>query len=238
MPRSNNRCSTASAAVPNNFLPGDEAARHPAAGVAAVGPAGRGDRSQRARSVRGEDAAGAASVLLDDSGHMSLMEQPDAVAAAVIALIERGHAAMKTTHADSLAAAVARRCCVPVGMQARRSAGRRSARRAAGRQRTGRRTTRRKQFEAAVRAAELGAGASAGRRAAGAISRQPRPAQRVRPQLDAVKAKSEAAREQSRTAALWSYQTRAGARAARSCRRRSMRRTTSMSTAAARSRCD
>jgi len=30
-------------------------------------------------------------------------------------------------------------------------------------------------------------------------------AQRVRPQLDAVKAKSEGAREQSRTAALWSY---------------------------------
>jgi pimeloyl-ACP methyl ester carboxylesterase len=32
----------------------------------------------------------ASRVLLDDSGHMSLMEQPDAVATAVIALIERG----------------------------------------------------------------------------------------------------------------------------------------------------
>ena len=30
-------------------------------------------------------------VLLDDSGHMSLVEQPDAVAAAVITLIEEGH---------------------------------------------------------------------------------------------------------------------------------------------------
>ncbi len=32
----------------------------------------------------------ASKVLLDDCGHMSLMEHPDAVAAAVIALIEQG----------------------------------------------------------------------------------------------------------------------------------------------------
>jgi pimeloyl-ACP methyl ester carboxylesterase len=29
-------------------------------------------------------------LLVDDAGHMSLMEQPDAVAAAVVALIEQG----------------------------------------------------------------------------------------------------------------------------------------------------
>jgi pimeloyl-ACP methyl ester carboxylesterase len=32
----------------------------------------------------------AAKVLLDDCGHMSLMERPDAVAAAVLALIRQG----------------------------------------------------------------------------------------------------------------------------------------------------
>jgi pimeloyl-ACP methyl ester carboxylesterase len=32
----------------------------------------------------------AAKVLLDDCGHMSLMEKPDAVAAAVVALVEQG----------------------------------------------------------------------------------------------------------------------------------------------------
>ena len=74
---------------PDNLLPGDAAAdiRQPALLLwgkqdAVIDPS--------ALDLYATRMPQASRVLLDDSGHMSLMEQPDAVATAVIALIERG----------------------------------------------------------------------------------------------------------------------------------------------------
>jgi abhydrolase domain-containing protein 6 len=74
---------------PDNLLPGDAAAdiRQPALLLW-----GRQDAviDPSALELYAAKMPQASRVLLDDSGHMSLVEQPDAVAAAVIALIERG----------------------------------------------------------------------------------------------------------------------------------------------------
>lgn len=74
---------------PERFLPGDEAAniRQPALLLwgrqdAVVDPS--------ALDLYAARMPQASKVLVDDAGHMSLMEQPDAVAAAVTALIEQG----------------------------------------------------------------------------------------------------------------------------------------------------
>jgi pimeloyl-ACP methyl ester carboxylesterase len=74
---------------PDNLLPGEVAAgiRQPALLLwgkqdAVIDPS--------ALDLYAAKMPQASRVLLDDSGHMSLMEQPDAVATAVIALIERG----------------------------------------------------------------------------------------------------------------------------------------------------
>jgi pimeloyl-ACP methyl ester carboxylesterase len=74
---------------PDNLLPGDAAAdiRQPALLLwgkqdAVIDPS--------ALELYAAKMPQASRVLLDDSGHMSLVEQPDAVAAAVVALIERG----------------------------------------------------------------------------------------------------------------------------------------------------
>jgi pimeloyl-ACP methyl ester carboxylesterase len=74
---------------PDSLLPGDAAAdiRQPAMLLwgkqdAVIDPS--------ALDLYAAKMPQASRVLLDDSGHMSLMEQPDAVATAVIALIERG----------------------------------------------------------------------------------------------------------------------------------------------------
>ena len=74
---------------PDNLLPGDAAAdiRQPALLLwgkqdAVIDPSALDRYAAKMPQ--------ASRVLLDDSGHMSLMEQPDAVATAVIALIERG----------------------------------------------------------------------------------------------------------------------------------------------------
>jgi pimeloyl-ACP methyl ester carboxylesterase len=74
---------------PERFLPGDEAAaiRQPALLLW-----GRQDAviDPSALDLYAARMPQASKVLVDDAGHMSLMEQPDAVAAAVTALIERG----------------------------------------------------------------------------------------------------------------------------------------------------
>ena len=74
---------------PERFLPGDEAARirQPALLLwcrqdAVIDPSALALYAARIPQAR--------RVLLDDCGHMSMMERPDAVAAAVDALIERG----------------------------------------------------------------------------------------------------------------------------------------------------
>jgi abhydrolase domain-containing protein 6 len=74
---------------PDNLLPGDAAAdiRQPALLLwgkqdAVIDPS--------ALELYAAKMPQASRVLLDDSGHMSLVEQPDAVATAVVALIERG----------------------------------------------------------------------------------------------------------------------------------------------------
>ena len=75
------------------FLPGEEAAQHPPARVAAVVPAGCGDRSQRARrcTLRGFRRRRRCCSMA--AATCRIMERPDAVAAAVTSLI--------ATHVDS-----------------------------------------------------------------------------------------------------------------------------------------
>ena len=74
---------------PERFAPGDEAS---AIGQPALLLWGRQDAviDPSAMDLYATSMPQARTVLVDDAGHMALMEQPEAVAAAVIALIEQG----------------------------------------------------------------------------------------------------------------------------------------------------
>ena len=74
---------------PERFAPGDAAA---GIGQPALLLWGAQDRviDPSAMGLYAQRMPQATQVLIDDAGHMALMEHPDAVAAAVTALIERG----------------------------------------------------------------------------------------------------------------------------------------------------
>ena len=89
MRRSSRRCWTAIGRGPERFLPGDEAARihQPALLLWCRQDAVIDPSALALYAARMPQATG---VLLDDCGHMSIMERPEDVAIAIDQLIERG----------------------------------------------------------------------------------------------------------------------------------------------------
>ena len=112
MPRSNNRCSTAIGRGPERFLPGSEAARiqQPALLLwcrqdAVIDPSALALYAARIPQATG--------VLLDDCGHMSIMERPEDVAVAIDPTHRTRPAPMNARIGSTLAVALLLAACGP-----------------------------------------------------------------------------------------------------------------------------